>query len=86
MSYPIPLTNIAQYVVYIFLMAGLTGNTNLVASGVQYALFVIFTTIMFFYIDKVGRRGLLIYGALAMAACHFVVGGILSTGEIVPGG
>lgn len=74
------------YVVYIFLMAGLTGNTNLVASGVQYALFVIFTTIMFFYIDKVGRRGLLIYGALAMAACHFVVGGILSTGEIVPGG
>jgi len=74
------------YVVYIFLMAGLTGNVNLIASGVQYALFIIFTTIMFFYIDRTGRRKLLIYGALAMGACHFVVGGILSAGESVPGG
>lgn len=74
------------YVVYIFLMADLTGNVNLIASGVQYALFIIFTTVMFFYIDKVGRRHLLIYGALAMAFCHFVVGGILSSGEYVPDG
>lgn len=74
------------YVVYIFLMAGLQGNVNLIASGVQYALFIIFTTIMFFYIDRTGRRPLLIYGALAMGACHFVVGGILSAGESVPGG
>ncbi|EXJ92753.1 hypothetical protein A1O3_01305 [Capronia epimyces CBS 606.96] len=77
---------ITYYVVYIFMMAGLTGNINLVASGVQYALFIIFTTIMFFYIDRVGRRPLLIYGALAMGACHFVVGGILSAGQNVPGG
>ena len=67
-------------------MAGLTGNTNLVASGVQYALFIVFTTIMFFYIDKTGRRPLLIYGALAMGACHFIVGGLLSAGRRVPGG
>ncbi|EXJ74297.1 uncharacterized protein A1O5_02593 [Cladophialophora psammophila CBS 110553] len=66
--------------------AGLTGNINLIASGVQYALFIVFTTIMFFYIDKIGRRPLLTYGALAMGACHFVVGGILSAGESVPGG
>lgn len=74
------------YVVYIFSMAGLSGNINLIASGVQYALFIVFTTIMFFYIDKTGRRPLLIYGALAMGACHFVVGGLLSAGENVPGG
>ncbi|KAL2418077.1 High-affinity glucose transporter [Exophiala dermatitidis] len=74
------------YVVYIFMMAGLSGNINLIASGVQYALFIIFTTVMFFYIDRTGRRPLLIYGALAMGACHFVVGGILSVGENVPGG
>lgn len=74
------------YVVYIFSMAGLSGNINLIASGVQYALFIIFTTVMFFYIDKTGRRGLLIYGALAMGFCHFVVGGLLSTGKDVPGG
>lgn len=72
--------------VYIFLMAGLTGNINLIASGVQYALFIIFTTVMFFYIDKTGRRPLLVYGALAMGACHFIVGGVLSSGEYVPGG
>ncbi|KAE8147894.1 general substrate transporter [Aspergillus avenaceus] len=74
------------YVVYIFMMANLTGNINLISSGIQYALFIIFTTIMFFFIDKTGRRPLLIYGALAMAACHFVVGGILSSGEYVPDG
>lgn len=80
------LTLLQYYVVYIFSMAGLSGNINLIASGVQYALFIVFTTVMFFYIDKTGRRPLLIYGALSMAACHFVVGGLLSAGEIVPGG
>lgn len=67
-------------------MAGLTGNINLISSGVQYALFIVFSTIMFFYIDKIGRRPLLIYGALAMGFCHFVVGGILSAGTVVPNG
>ncbi|OJJ00117.1 hypothetical protein ASPVEDRAFT_81697 [Aspergillus versicolor CBS 583.65] len=74
------------YVVYIFMMANLTGNINLISSGIQYALFIIFTTFIFFYIDKTGRRPLLIYGALLMGACHFVVAGILSSGEYVPGG
>lgn len=76
-----------DYVVYIFSMAGLSGNINLVAAGVQYALFIIFSSIMFFFVDKIGRRTLLIYGALAMAFCHFVVGGILGAhGVDVPGG
>lgn len=41
---------------------------------------------MFFYIDKTGRRSLLVWGAIAMGVCHFIVGGILSSGEIIPGG
>jgi len=41
---------------------------------------------MFFYIDRTGRRPLLFYGALAMGACHYVVGGLLSAGKHVPGG
>lgn len=75
------------YVVYIFEMAGLTGNVNLVSSGVQYALFIIFTTVVFFFIDKAGRRPLLIFGALGMGICQFTVGGIMGKyGKIVPGG
>lgn len=66
------------YVVYVFQMAGLTGNINLTSSGIQYALFIVFTFIMLLFIDKMSRRHVLIYGALGMAACHFVVGGILS--------
>ncbi|KAK6377378.1 hypothetical protein LTR64_000759 [Lithohypha guttulata] len=41
---------------------------------------------MFFYVDNTGRRPRLTYGALAMGACYFVVGGLLSAGKIVPDG
>ncbi|KAL2004835.1 hypothetical protein VTN00DRAFT_3108 [Thermoascus crustaceus] len=74
------------YVVYVFQMADLKGNILLVSSGIQYALFIIFTSVIFFYIDKTTRRGLLMHGALGMAVCHFVVGGVLSSGEYVPEG
>ncbi|KAI4614977.1 uncharacterized protein J4E92_007196 [Alternaria infectoria] len=65
------------YVVYIFAMAGLTGNTKLISSGVQYALFIVFSSIMFFFVDKIGRRTLLVWGAIAMGICHLVVAGML---------
>ena len=65
------------------MMADVQGHINLIASGVQYALFVGFTTVMFFYIDRMGRRPLLIYRALAVATCHIVVGSILSAGDLV---
>ncbi|KAF2835080.1 sugar transporter, partial [Patellaria atrata CBS 101060] len=75
------------YIVYIFQMANLSGNLNLISSGIQYALFIIFTSIIFFVVDKVGRRPLLVYGAIGMGICHFVVGGALGGNyEYVPGG
>ncbi|KAK4545120.1 hypothetical protein LTR36_003671 [Oleoguttula mirabilis] len=75
------------YIVYVFLMAGLTGNANLTSGGVQYALFIVFTLVTYLFIDKVGRRPLLIYGALGMAVCHFIIGGMLDRyGISVPGG
>lgn len=75
------------YVVYVFQMAGLTGNINLISSGVQYALLIVFTTVTFCIIDKVGRRPLLVLGALGMGICHFVVGGVLGQyGTYLPNG
>ncbi|TVY17485.1 High-affinity glucose transporter [Lachnellula arida] len=75
------------YVVYIFEMANLTGNIGLVSSGIQYAIFIIGTAATFFFIDKTGRRPLLIYGAIAMGVCMFVVGGVLgSYGTYLPDG
>ena len=68
-------------------MAGLVGNINLVSSGIQYALFIIFTSAVFFFIDRTGRRPLLFYGAIGMGICQFVVGGVLgSYGAYVPEG
>jgi hypothetical protein len=68
-------------------MAGLTGNINLISSGIQYAIFLIGTAGTFFFIDRTGRRPLLIYGALSMATCFFVVGGMLGAhGTYLPDG
>ncbi|KAL8825684.1 MAG: hypothetical protein Q9191_004261 [Dirinaria sp. TL-2023a] len=75
------------YVVYVFQMANLHGNINLISSGVQYALFIVFTACTFFFIDNTGRRPLLIYGAIGMGICMFVVGGCLGNyGTYVPEG
>jgi hypothetical protein len=68
-------------------MANLTGNINLVSSGVQYAIFLIGTAATFFFIDRTGRRPLLIYGALCMGTCLLIVGGILGgLGTPIPNG
>lgn len=68
-------------------MANLSGNVNLVSSGVQYAVFIIGTGITFLFIDKIGRRPLLIYGAIGMGVCMFIVGGVLgSYGNVLPNG
>jgi hypothetical protein len=55
----------------------LTRNSDLTSSRVQYALFIIFTSVIFFFADKTGRRPLLIYGAIGLGICKFVVGGIM---------
>lgn len=75
------------YVVYVFDMAGLTGNIGLISSGIQYAIFIVGTAATFFFIDVTGRRPLLIYGAVAMGVCMLIVGGILgSYGTALPDG
>lgn len=49
----------------------------MVTSGIQYAVFIIFTLDLWHFIDKTGRRTLLVYGALGMGFCQFVIGGAM---------
>ena len=67
------------YVTYIFQMAGYTGNINLIASSIQYVLNVVTTIPALFLMDYVGRRPVLITGAVFMLIWHFAIGGLLAT-------
>ncbi|KAK1762945.1 putative sugar transporter-like protein [Phialemonium atrogriseum] len=78
---------IVYYLTYIAQMAGLTGDVGMVTSGIQYAVFIIFTRVMWVFIDRTGRRTLLVWGALGMGFCHLVIGGVMGAHHTeVPGG
>ncbi|KAF5372329.1 hypothetical protein D9615_009264 [Tricholomella constricta] len=65
------------YIIYVFQGAGLTGTrSNLIADSVQYVLNVVFTVPAIIYIDKWGRRPMLIAGTLAMGFWLSLVGGL----------
>ncbi|GAA6008455.1 hypothetical protein JCM11491_004485 [Sporobolomyces phaffii] len=65
------------YVIYVFQSAGISGREGeLIASSVQYALGVAFTIPAVIYIDRWGRRPMLLFGALVMGMWLFLVGGL----------
>ncbi|EGN92513.1 hypothetical protein SERLA73DRAFT_191008 [Serpula lacrymans var. lacrymans S7.3] len=65
------------YIIYVFEGAGLTGRrANLIADSVQYVLNVVFTIPAIIYIDRWGRRPMLIIGTLLMGFFLFLVGGL----------
>ncbi|KAK7202732.1 general substrate transporter [Myxozyma melibiosi] len=66
------------YVVYTFEMAGYTGNTGLVSSSIQYVINMVMTVPALLFIDKWGRRPLLIYGAIAQCIWLFAVSGLMA--------
>src|ERR1700737_897078 len=66
------------YVVYVFNMAGLTGNANLVSSSIQYVIFVAMNVPAMYFIDSWGRRSMLLWGSAGMGAFNFIVGVCLS--------
>ncbi|KAH7109652.1 high affinity glucose transporter [Dendryphion nanum] len=67
------------YITYVFGMAGLSGDTNLIASSIQYVINVGMTIFALIYIDRWGRRAPLIVGALLMATWMFANAGLMAT-------
>jgi sugar porter (SP) family MFS transporter len=75
------------YIVYVFTMAGLTGNTLLLSSSIQYVINVIMTIPALLFVDKWGRRPTLLVGAFLMALWLFTNAGLLaSRGKPAPPG
>lgn len=65
------------YIIYVFQGAGLTGRRgNLIADSVQYVLNMLLTIPAIIYIDKWGRRPLLLIGFSLMGFWLFLVGGL----------
>jgi MFS family permease len=60
-------------------MAGLTGNTLLVSSSIQYVINVVMTVPALLFMDRWGRRPTLLVGAALMATWLFANAGILAT-------
>lgn len=65
------------YITIVFEGAGLTGRRgNLIASSIQYVLNMVMTIPAIIYIDKWGRRPMLLIGLALMAFWLFLVGGL----------
>lgn len=73
------MNTLMYYIVYVFQMAGYEGNANLVASSIQYCLNAGMTVPALYFMDKLGRRPVLLTGAAFMMAWQFAIGGLLAT-------
>ncbi|KAI4180312.1 MAG: hypothetical protein L6R41_007310 [Letrouitia leprolyta] len=67
------------YITYVFLMAGVSGNANLVASSIQYVINVVMTVPALLFVDRWGRRPTLLVGATLMMTWLFANAGILAS-------
>ncbi|KAJ6008558.1 hypothetical protein N7499_001391 [Penicillium canescens] len=75
------------YITYVFGMAGLTGNSNLIASSIQYVINVVMTVLALVFIDRWGRRTPLLVGSTLMMTWMFANAGIMASyGKPAPPG
>ncbi|KKY20795.1 putative mfs glucose [Phaeomoniella chlamydospora] len=75
------------YITYIFGMVGLNGNTNLIASSIQYVINVCMTVFALIYIDRWGRRWPLLIGSTLMATWMYANAGLMASyGKPAPPG
>lgn len=56
-----------------------TGNTALTSTIIQYVIFLVTTGGVLPIIDKIGRRKLLIGGAIICCIIHFISGAVMAS-------
>jgi sugar porter (SP) family MFS transporter len=75
------------YITYIFKMAGLTGSAVLTYSSIQYIINVVMTIPALYFIDKLGRRSVFLFGSTLMMIWLFGNAGLMATyGHAAPPG
>lgn len=67
------------YVVYIFQMAGMTENSSLTSSIIQYVIFLVTTGAILPVIDRIGRRQVLISGSIICMVLHYIIAAVMAT-------
>ncbi|ETN43821.1 uncharacterized protein HMPREF1541_11145 [Cyphellophora europaea CBS 101466] len=67
------------YITYVFGMAGLSGNANLIASSIQYVINVFMTIFALIFIDRWGRRLPLLIGSTLMMTWMFANAGLMAS-------
>lgn len=60
-------------------MAGEGGNAGLTSAIIQYVIFLVTTGGILPFVDRFGRRPLLIYGAIACCILHFISGALMAS-------
>ncbi|TGO18265.1 hypothetical protein BTUL_0011g00710 [Botrytis tulipae] len=71
------------YITYIFTMAGL-GSNVLLPSSIQFIINVVMTVPGLIWVDKLGRRPVLLFGSCFMMLWLFINAGLLATYGTVP--
>lgn len=75
------------YIVYIFQMAGLKGQQNLLISSIQYIIQVVALVPGLIFMDRWPRRYVMLLGSFVLGATCFTVSGVMASyGHKVPGG
>ncbi|GIJ84549.1 hypothetical protein Asppvi_003396 [Aspergillus pseudoviridinutans] len=73
---------VLYYAPSIFQQLGMSSNTtSLLATGVVGIVMFIATIPAVIWIDKLGRKPVLVVGAIGMAACHFIIASIFAQNE-----
>ncbi|KAF9894983.1 hypothetical protein FE257_004607 [Aspergillus nanangensis] len=68
---------IMYYITFVFGMAGLSGNSNLVAASISYVINVVMTIPALLYVDRVGRRPILLAGSISLMVWWFLCAGLM---------